>query len=76
MAFLIRTQIRSEVIGVRTANSIRNAVMPSDSAAWIIGDRRRPMTMVAADTPRTRAAIVIGSLIALLVVSMGVAVLT
>jgi hypothetical protein len=32
------------------------------------------MIMVATDTPRTRAAVVIGSLIALLVVSMGVAV--
>lgn len=48
-----------------------------ESSEWLIGDRRRKVShCMPRDTPRTRAALVIGSLVGFCVVSIGVAVLT
>ena len=44
---------------------------------WVIGDRRkRGNRVVVVDTTRTRASVLIGSLVALLLVSLGVLVVT
>ncbi len=60
-----------------TTNEIRRLIDPSESATWIVGDRRRWMRgRSATDTPRARAALVIGSLIGFGVVVLGVATLT
>jgi hypothetical protein len=70
-----------EVIEVHTtthrANTIRKALEPSRSATWLIGDRRRiERHCFAADTPRTRAALVIASLVGFGLVATTVAVIT
>ncbi len=70
-----------EVIEVHTTtygvNTIRKALEPSHSATWLIGDRRRSERhCLAADTPRTRAALVIASLVGFGLVATTVAVIT